>query len=187
VAALILVVPIAYKPPAVPGPAPVSPTLAERVLLWLVGSDFVYWSALQVARDQLIQRVLATPPELVAAASASEQARVNAMLRDILPLSARAAGLRNETQVTTNLQPYDLATIRAPTLLISARDDGYGTYANAEYTAARIANAKFIGFEKGGHVLVGHDEAVRRAIAGMVLCPPEVLHCMDHRIPQGNK
>ena len=91
------------------------------------------------------------------------------MLGDILPVSARAEGLRNETKVTTQLQPYDLDAIRAPTLLISARDDGYGTYANAEYTAGRIAGAKFIGYDQGGHLLVGHDDEIRQAIVNMVL------------------
>jgi 2-hydroxy-6-oxonona-2,4-dienedioate hydrolase len=169
VTALILAVPIAYKPGTLANSAPPPSPLAERLLLSLIGSDFIYWSALHLARDQVIQRVLATPPEVVAAASPVEQARVNAILNDILPVSARADGLRNETKVTTHLQPYDLEAIRAPTLLISARDDGYGTYASAEYTAGRIANAKFIGFEQGGHLLVGHDDEVRQAIANLVL------------------
>ena len=169
VSALILVVPLAYKPPGVADSAPAPAPLAEKILLSLIGSDFVFWSALHVARDQLIRRVLATPPELVAAASPSERASVNALLDSILPVSARADGLRNETQVATHLQPYDLAAIRVPTLVISARDDGYGTYASAEYTAGRIANAKFIGFEQGGHLLVGHGEEVRRAMAGHVI------------------
>lgn len=169
VAALILLVPITHRPAAAEAlPQPPS-ALAGRVLLALIGSDFVYWSALQVARGEVIKRVLATQPGLVAAASPAEQARVYAMARDILPVSARAAGLRNETQVIARLQPYDLAAIRAPTLLISARDDGYGTYANAEYAARRIAGAKFIGFEQGGHVWVGHDEAVRRAVVAHVI------------------
>ena len=93
---------------------------------------------MHVARDQVIARVLATPPALVAAASPAEQARVNAMIDSILPVSARADGLRNETRIATHLQPYALEAIRAPTLLISARDDGYGTYASAEYT--RVAH-----------------------------------------------
>jgi 2-hydroxy-6-oxonona-2,4-dienedioate hydrolase len=167
VSALILLVPLAYRPMPTVQAAP-SPW-AERILLSLIGSDFVYWSAMQLARDQLIQRVLATPPEVVAAASPLEQARVNAMIDSILPVSARAEGLRNETKVAKNLQPYDLAAIRAPTLLISARDDGYGTYGNAEYTAGHIAGAKFIGFEQGGHLWVGHDDEVRREIIKHVL------------------
>jgi 2-hydroxy-6-oxonona-2,4-dienedioate hydrolase len=165
ISALVLVVPLAYRPPTVAASAPERSALAVRLLDSLIGSDFVFWSASQLARDALIERVLATPPALVAAASPAEQAQVNALLDSILPVSARAAGLRNESLIANRLEPYDLAAIRAPTLLISARDDGYGTYASAEYTASQIAGAKFIGFELGGHLLVGHDEEVRRAIA----------------------
>jgi 2-hydroxy-6-oxonona-2,4-dienedioate hydrolase len=169
VTALILIVPIAYKPVTVADSAPVPSALAERLLLSLIGSDFVYWCALHIARDQVIKRVLATPPEVVAAANPAEQARVQAMLDSILPVSARADGLRNESSVAANLQPYDLDAIRTPTLVISARDDGYGTYASAEYTAGRIANAKFIGYDRGGHLLVGHDEEIRRVVAAHVV------------------
>jgi 2-hydroxy-6-oxonona-2,4-dienedioate hydrolase len=166
VSALVLVVPLGF-PSTARTAAPSAFT--ERVLLWLTGSDFVYWSAIHVARNAVIARVLGTPPELVAAAHPSDQARVNAMLENILPISARAAGLRNETKVASHLQPYDLAAIRAPTLLISTRDDGYGTYASAEYAAARIAGATFLGFEQGGHMLIGHDDEARRAIVDHVI------------------
>jgi 2-hydroxy-6-oxonona-2,4-dienedioate hydrolase len=169
VSSLILLVPLAYRPQAT-ADTPPSP-LAQKLLLSLIGSDFVYWSAMHMARDQVIARVLATPPAVVAAASPAEQARVNAMVDSILPVSARADGLRNETKIATHLQPYALEAISAPTLLISARDDGYGTYASAEYTASRIANAKFIGFEQGGHLWVGHDEEVRRAVVAHVTTP----------------
>ena len=40
----------------------------------------------------------------------------------------------------------------------------FSTYAGAEYTASRIANAKFIGFEQGGHLWVGHHDEVMRAV-----------------------
>jgi 2-hydroxy-6-oxonona-2,4-dienedioate hydrolase len=53
-----------------------------------------------------------------------------------------------------------------PTLVITACDDGYGTFGGAEFTAKTIRGARFIGFQTGGHLLVGHqnevfDEAVR--------------------------
>jgi 2-hydroxy-6-oxonona-2,4-dienedioate hydrolase len=164
--ALVLLVPLGWRPAAASDTAP-SP-LAQKVLLSLIGSDFVYWSAMHLVRDQVIARVLATPPPLVAAASPAERARVNAMVDSILPVSARAGGLRNETKIATHLQPYPLDAIRAPTLLISARDDGYGTYASAEYAASRIAGARFIGFEQGGHLCVGHDDELQGAIAAHV-------------------
>jgi pimeloyl-ACP methyl ester carboxylesterase len=163
VSSLALVVPLAYTPANAERNAR-PPSRATRLLDWMVGSDFVYWSALHLARDQVIARVLGTPPELVREASAEDQARIQSMLEDILPVSARAAGLRNESWQATHVQPMALEKIVAPTLIVSARDDGYGTYANAEYLAPRIAGARFIGFERGGHMLVGHDAEVMQAL-----------------------
>jgi 2-hydroxy-6-oxonona-2,4-dienedioate hydrolase len=167
VSALVLVVPIAYRPGALADSAP--PPWAEKMLLRLLGSDFLFWTALHIARDTVIRHVLATPPTLVAAASPAERARVAAMLDDILPVSARAQGLRSDTALGRSLPPYALESIRAPTLIVSARDDGYGTFAGAQYTASRIAGAKFIGFESGGHLLVGRDDALHAAITQHVL------------------
>jgi len=168
VSALVLVVPIAYKPGSVADSAPPVSDDMDALLLRLLGSDFLSWAGLQVARNQVFRYVLATPPELIAAASAEEQARVNALADRVLPVSARAAGLRDDTRLGKRLGPSALETIRAPTLVISARDDGFGTYAGARYTASRIRGAKFIGYERGGHLLVGHDEEARAAIVELV-------------------
>ena len=68
-----------------------------------------------------------------------------------------------------NLGPAALGTVRAPTLIISMRDDGFGAYANAQYTASQIKGAQFVSFEHGGHVWVGHDEEVMTEIAKLVI------------------
>lgn len=166
--ALVLVVPIAWKPGSVADTAPPVSDAKDDWLLRLLGSDFLYWTGLQVARDSIFRHVLATPPELIHAASAPEQARVDAMAERVLPVSRRALGLRDDTRLGKGLKPAALETIQVPTLAISARDDGFGTYAGAEYTASRIPGARFIGFESGGHLLVGHDQAVRDAIVDWV-------------------
>jgi 2-hydroxy-6-oxonona-2,4-dienedioate hydrolase len=170
--AVVLVVPIAYKPGTVVDSAPPVSDTQDAVLLRLLGSDLLFWTALQVAREPLIRHVLATPPEQVAAASPPERARVNAMADGILPVSRRAAGLRDDTRLGKRLGPYALESIRAPTLVVSARDDGFGTYAGAQYTASRIPGAQFIGFDVGGHLLVGHDETVRAAILKLLGASP---------------
>ncbi len=161
VSALVLVVPIAYKPGTVADSAPPVSDDKDALLLRLLGSDFLFWTALHVARDPLTRHVLATPPEQVAAASEQERARVNDLADRILPVSSRAAGLGDDTRLGKRLGPYALEAIRVPTLVVSARDDGFGTYAAAQYTASRIAGAKFVGFEDGGHLLVGHDTEVQ--------------------------
>ena len=164
VSALVLMVPLAWKPDAQASSAPALPPFVETMLMNLVSSDFLFWAGLRVARNQLIKLVLATPPEQVAAASPQEQARVNDMLDHILPVSARGAGLRSDSVLANSLGRYALESIRAPTLLVSARDDGYGTYASAQYTASQIGGAKFLGFDHGGHTWVGHDDEVRAEI-----------------------
>ena len=168
VSALVLVVPIAWKPGDVSDSAPPVSDAKDAWLLRLLGSDFLFWTALHVARDSLIRHVLATPPEQVAAASAQELARVNDLADRVLPVSKRALGLRDDTGLCKRLRPYALESISVPALVVSARDDGFGTYAAARYTASRIAGAKFLGFEAGGHLLVGHDEQVRAEIVALV-------------------
>ena len=168
VSALVLVVPIAHKPRTVADSAPPVSSDKDALLLRLLGSDFLFWTGMHVARDPLIRHVLATPPEQVAAASEAERARVNDLADRILPVSSRAAGLRDDTRLGKSLRPYALESIRVPTLVVSARDDGFGTYAAAQYTAGRIAGAKFMSFDSGGHLLVGHHEAVRAEIVQLL-------------------
>ena len=171
VSALILVVPLTYKPPTQADSAAPMPAWVENTMMRLLGSDFLFWAAIHVARNQVIKVVLATPPELLTGASPQERARVNAMIDNILPVSARAAGLRSDTAVGKHLAPAALETLHVPTLIVSARDDRYGTYASAAYTASRIAGAKFIGFDQGGHAWVGHDDEVMSEVARLLVSP----------------
>ncbi len=169
--ALILMVPLAFKPPTLADSAPPLPPLVEKAMMRMIGSDFLFWSAIQLARNQLIKVVLATPPELLAGATPDERARVNAMLENILPVSGRAKGLAHDTAAGKHLAPASLASVQAPTLVISTRDDRYGTYASAQYTANGIAGSRFIGFDNGGHTWVGHDDEVMSEIAKLLRKP----------------
>lgn len=156
--ALILLVPLVWKPEDVADSAPRPSRLAQIMLRSLVGSDTVFWVMQHLARKALIERVLGTPADLLAHATAAERARVDEVLESILPLSARACGLHNDGLIASSLTRYDLEAIRAPTLVVSVRDDLYGTYAGAQYTAHHIPGARFVGYEKGGHLWIGHHE-----------------------------
>ena len=171
VSALVLLVPLAYKPPTQADSAAPMPAWVENTMMRMIGSDFLFWVVLHVARDQAIKLVLATPPGLLTTASPAERARVSAMLDHILPVSIRAQGLVSDTAVGKQLKPSLLAAVRAPTLVISARDDRYGTYASAQYTASQIAGAKFIGFDTGGHTWVGHNDEVMAEIVKLLVAP----------------
>ena len=57
-----------------------------------------------------------------------------------------------------------LERIGAPTLILSARDDLFNTLPAARYAAGRIAGARLVVFDTGGHLMVGRKEEVRAAI-----------------------
>jgi pimeloyl-ACP methyl ester carboxylesterase len=165
VSALVLVVPALYVPR--PGaassvePAPGTEFLFRTALR----SDFLFWAAMHLARDPLVRGILATPPELVDDAGEAEQRRVTEVLQQILPVSARAAGLVNDAAITRTLERYELERIRVPTLLIGVADDLFGTFDAARYTAEHVMDARFIGYESGGHVWVGHHDEIVREIS----------------------
>jgi pimeloyl-ACP methyl ester carboxylesterase len=131
-------------------------------------SDFFFWAAPRIARSLVTRAILATPPEVVKNADASERARVDEMLRQILPVSARGPGLLNDAAVTSSLPRYDLERIAVPTLAISMADDLYGTFDGARFTADHVPGARFIGYPTGGHVWVGHHEQILTQIAAFL-------------------
>lgn len=160
--ALLPIVPAAYapnRPPARPWSAR-EEKLAERVL----GSDFIFWAAMTLARDKLIETILATDPQLVHAASAAEQRRVHEVLEDVLPVSARARGLLNDARLAGNPAEMDLARITAPTLAISLEDDRYLTADAARHITKNVPGSELIIYPTGGHVWVGHNEEMFAAI-----------------------
>ncbi len=83
--------------------------------------------------------------------------------------SAPQMALRHPDRVSALVHLVPLASMRTPTLVVSARDDRCGTYASAQYTAVQIAGATFIGFDEGGHTWVGHDDEVMSQIAQFVM------------------
>lgn len=168
--ALVLLVPATWEPSRGTGAA--APAATPFVFDTALRSDFLFWAATRVARETLIESVLATPPQLVRQAAPAERQRVEALLANILPVSARRLGLLNDARVVSALARYPLQRIAAPTLLVSVRDDGFGTWASARYTASQIPGARFVGWERGGHVWVGHHEEMMSLLHEFLAAAP---------------
>lgn len=160
VSALILIVPGTYSPG---DPVSIEDSRGSRFAFWLVnnGADFAWWAAAKIAPATLI-RFIGTPPGLVAVSSPAEQARVRAMVRNILPLSQRFAGIQLDSN--PDARPPRFEQVAAPTLVISARDDLFNTLPAAKYAAGKIAGARLTVYETGGHLLVGRQSEVRAQI-----------------------
>jgi 2-hydroxy-6-oxonona-2,4-dienedioate hydrolase len=161
VTALVLISPSTYSPTS---PVSVDASCGSKLTLWLVnhGADFAWWIVEKIAPSVLI-RFVGVRPELVAASPKVEQDRVMNIVRAIEPLSLRLAGINVDS--STDLRELPLGKITAPTLIISARDDGFKTLPAADFAARKISNAKLIIYDSGGHLLVGHQEAVRKAVS----------------------
>lgn len=171
VSSLILMVPAAYAPPQGAMPRRMS-ALATVIMELTLRSDFLFWLALRVAPRAMTRVILGTPPELLEHASAAERARVQVVLDHILPVSSRREGLLNDGVVVSGLPRFELERLETPTLIISARDDLYRTFAGSQYSAEHIPNARFIGYETGGHLLVGHDQETTREIVDFLRAEP---------------
>jgi 2-hydroxy-6-oxonona-2,4-dienedioate hydrolase len=166
--ALVLLVPAAYVPRAGGAPPMKTPAGTRFLFESALQSDFLFWAAIRLARPIVTRAILATPPDVVKKADAAEQARVAEMLRQILPVSTRRAGLLNDAAVTSALPRYELERIAVPTLAISMADDLFGTFDGARYTAEHIPGARFKGYPSGGHVWVGHHEEIVAEIAAFL-------------------
>jgi 2-hydroxy-6-oxonona-2,4-dienedioate hydrolase len=162
--ALALIVPAGLRPES----AAALPPWGERALAALLGSDAAYGAIARHAPSLVERYVLATPPSVIEAASADEHARADRMRAEILPVSARRHGIVNDTRLALRPQPMAIEAIGAPTLVASARDDLYGTWAIARHAAERIPGTRFVGFDQGGHLLIGHREAVAVAVQALL-------------------
>lgn len=165
VAALILVVPATYHPGAATSEMQREPGFP--FVLWMVnaGADFAWWALEHVWPDTLI-RFIGVPPEVLRSAAPTDREAVEAMIRNIEPLSSRFAGINIDSK--PDLAERPLSQVEVPTLLITARDDLFDTLPAAQYAADHIPGARIVVYEQGGHLLVGHGPEVREEITNFL-------------------
>ena len=94
--------------------------------------------------------------------------RLVSVTRRCLTRNSPQTGLRNDARIATALERE---SIRAPTLVISLREDLYGTFTGAEYTARNIRGARFVGYERGGHVFIGQREVLLKEMVAFLGSP----------------
>lgn len=161
--AMVLLVPMTFSPRQETEP----PQQPSAFVQWFANaalkSDFVFWVGTKIARETLIETLLATPYAELESANSAEQDRVFEILHHILPIGQRAEGLRNDA--STELPRYELEKISIPTLVTSTETDLFDTFKNARYTADQIPGARFLGYSTGGHIWVGHDAEILSEIA----------------------
>jgi 2-hydroxy-6-oxonona-2,4-dienedioate hydrolase len=163
--ALILLVPAAN----LTGQDPVEFTPLQKALMGrLLKSDLWFWAALRLAPKQLIGTLLATDPALLDVVSQDEAARAKLILSDIMPISRRAEGTAFDGYHAGHPATFDVSRVSAPTLVISAEDDNFGTATTARLIGERLPSARMVIYPSGGHIWLGHDQDVASEIAAFL-------------------
>jgi pimeloyl-ACP methyl ester carboxylesterase len=156
--ALVLLSPQAYAPQTVTGPKQGPPRFLMPLLKTTLHSDFLFWLMLKMPNAVVLKTFLGTPTTTFAEASAREQAETLGLIKTVLPIEPRAAGMWNDSVTNGSVPRYTLEQIKAPTLLIAAEDDLYKAFRNAQYSSEHIPNARLLSYPTGGHILIGHPE-----------------------------
>jgi pimeloyl-ACP methyl ester carboxylesterase len=131
-----------------------------------VAAEFVYWLGLRGAQSRLLAS-LGASREIQACWSDEERAQVDEILQAMLPFRDRSAGYRLDRALVVS-PDVPLERIRAPTLVIHARDDLVVDWANGQQAAARIPGAEARFYESGGHYLLGQYARVRAELGTFV-------------------
>lgn len=155
--------------------APYAPLTAEEqelpIPFWLYdalfATDLPLWALTRLA-PRALAAVFDARPELTAQMTATEAAFLDAMIAAFLPVTQRRAGLANEGAAIDPADPIDPSQVRAPALVVHAADDRLTPVATAQFTARGIPGTEVLIFDTGGHLLLGHHDAVRQRIAAFL-------------------
>jgi 2-hydroxy-6-oxonona-2,4-dienedioate hydrolase len=128
--------------------------------------DLLYWTASRFMRNRLLS-VMGANAETIAQMSPVQRELITRLIDEMNPVAPRYPGVALDNRAA--LPNEQVAAIRAPTLVIHARDDALQLYHNAEYAATHIPNAELMAYDRGGHFLVAVElpaiqAAVRRFI-----------------------
>ncbi|WP_379394506.1 alpha/beta fold hydrolase [Paenibacillus lentus] len=87
----------------------------------------------------------------------------------ILPVSKRSSGMQIDASIVNpdmgkNYEQYPVENLQIPTLIIGAKDDKLSDFYAMEKAASRFLNSTLIGFDDGGHMMVGHGEEIEKAL-----------------------
>lgn len=137
------------------------------MLVRIFESDALYWTATTVFRKQFMG-LMGANDSVIAGLTPGQRDAAERIIAYMNPASPRSAGAAFDNRAA--MPNERIAGIRAPSLVIHARDDGLQLYHNAEFAMATIPNARLVSFDRGGHlVLLVEQTAVREAVQQHIL------------------
>lgn len=91
----------------------------------------------------------------------------------MLPVEDRKEGVILDASVTNpdmarNFDDYEIESLQVPSLILHAKNDKLANYEDTLNALGRFPNCKFISFETGGHMMVGHSKEIEKAVSEFV-------------------
>ncbi|WP_158551455.1 alpha/beta fold hydrolase [Rhodohalobacter sp. SW132] len=136
--------------------------------------NFPYWAISKLFKKQFMG-ILGVDEEVVAGLTPGQFEMVEYFIDSMNPAAPRSTGAAFDNEAT--LPGGRIASIKAPTLIIHAKDDLLQLYHNAEFTASAIAGSMLMSYESGGHILMAvEQEAIRPAVYNHIIAPEESMN-----------
>jgi pimeloyl-ACP methyl ester carboxylesterase len=153
------------------GPTAKAAPQANRLL---VRSEFPMWALRTFARP-LLARLFGVPKGLPL--TAADARTLAGLIGSMFPVVPRAEGVIFDFFVSfPDVNRYDLEAITVPVLIVHAADDPVASCHAAQQAARRIPGAGLLRVDRGGHLMLGPQEAVGPEIAAFLeksgLTPP---------------
>ncbi|MGE5520560.1 MAG: alpha/beta fold hydrolase [Candidatus Dadabacteria bacterium] len=165
---LILIAPLTYSPQRLRNNLKKSwPFILSIYFKW----DYPLWLGMNLIPSTILTRV-GIPKKLQNALTTLQKKKI---MKSLLPFKSKIKGLNIDGNLLSNPQPAQLHLIKTPTLVITSKDDPWKTIEGAKYVASKIANAKFICYQSGGHLLNGREEDVRFQLVTFILSETKLL------------
>lgn len=152
---------------ALPGRANRPPRAVAELLF---GSNLLFWLLAKLG-PAVTARILGMDKHF--RPDGRQRASIQETWTSFFPITPRKQGVIHDIYISNpEVQGFPLQDISAPTLIISARDDTMSAHDNSVQAAARIPRSHLVPFDRGGHLLLDHEDDVRRAIAEFVGATP---------------
>lgn len=129
--------------------------LQGDVLTAIFQRDVGYWALTTAFRGWFL-RLMGVTNDVIAGLTPEQRVLADEVIDGMNPVSRRAAGVTFDN--TAAMPNERIAAIRAPTLILHAKDDTLQLYRNAQFAAAEIPGARLVSFDRGGHLLLAVEQ-----------------------------
>jgi pimeloyl-ACP methyl ester carboxylesterase len=145
------------------GNLPGSPTaIVQPSWTKRVNRQFVMWALRALAPSTMARLVAAVPKGF--AMSSDDVRYVNEFIDTLFPMSPE--GYNFDLFVSNaDVTNYNLEAISVPTLIAHTKDDQLASHEASQRAAERIAGARFVSLESGGHLMLGQQKKGRDELA----------------------